>query len=73
MNERSINARVGQLGAAIGIERLSPHDLRHARATFATEAGTPSSVLQVAGGWNSPKMPLRYINAAEIANEGLRL
>jgi len=29
--------------------------------------------LKDAGGWNSPAMPLRYIEAAKIANEGVRL
>ena len=28
---------------------------------------------QDAGGWSSPAMPLRYVEAAKIANEGVRL
>jgi hypothetical protein len=39
----------------------------------ATRAGTPIKALQDAGGWNSPNMPLRYAESAEIANEGVRL
>ncbi len=29
--------------------------------------------LQDAGGWNSPAMPLRYVEKAKIANQGVRL
>ena len=29
--------------------------------------------LQEAGGWNSPAMPLRYVETAKIANEGVNL
>lgn len=71
--DRSIRRRVGQLGAAIGLKGLSPHDCRHAWATFATRAGTPTKALQDAGGWSSPAMPLRYAESAEIANDGVKL
>ncbi|MBC8492720.1 MAG: hypothetical protein H8D43_02960 [Chloroflexi bacterium] len=36
-------------------------------------SGTPIDRLQDAGGWASPSMPLRYVEAARIANEGVRL
>jgi integrase len=68
---RAINKRVGYLGKGIGIERLSPHDLRHHWATQAARNGTPIKALQDAGGWNSPSMPLHYIESAQIANEGV--
>jgi hypothetical protein len=29
--------------------------------------------LQDAGGWSSPAMPLRYVEAAKVANEGVRV
>jgi len=64
---------VGRLGAAVGLAKLSPHDCRHAWATFATRAGTPTKALQDAGGWSSPAMPLRYAESAEIANDGVKL
>ncbi len=70
--DRTIRARVGQLGAAIGLA-ISPHDCRHAWATAATRAGTPTKALQDAGGWSSPAMPLRYAESAEIANDGVKL
>lgn len=73
MRSRAIRKRVGLLGARIGVKGLSPHDLRHAWATFATRAGTGVRELQNAGGWASPAMPLRYAAAAEIANEGVVL
>lgn len=71
--ERTIRRRVGELGDAAGIANLSPHDLRHAWATFATRAGTPLKALQDAGGWASPAMPLRYAESQAIANDGVKL
>lgn len=73
MSTRAICERVGVLGAAVGLAGLSPHDLRHAWATSAARNGTPIDRLQDAGGWSSPAMPLRYIENARIANEGVRL
>jgi len=69
----SINARVGQLGEQIGIKGLSPHDCRHYFATDAIRNGTDTKSLQDAGGWNSPAMPLRYAEAARVANSGVKL
>ena len=73
MSVRASNARVGELGQAMGIERLSPHDARHYWATQAIRNGTDIKSLQDAGGWTSPAMPLRYAASAAIANEGVRL
>jgi len=70
---REINRRVGELGQALGIERLSPHDARHYWATAAARGKTDPKSLQDAGGWTSPAMVLRYIESAAIANEGVRL
>lgn len=71
--DRTIRTRVGQLGEAVGLVGLSPHDCRHFWATAATRAGTPIKALQDAGGWSSPAMPLRYAESAEVANDGVRL
>jgi integrase len=73
MSERAITKRVSELGRAIGIAGLSAHDLRHYWATTAARNGTQLDRLQDAGGWSSPAMPLRYIETAKIANEGVRL
>jgi integrase len=73
INERNITERVKVLGEAIGVKGLSAHDCRHYWATQAARAGTPIDRLQDAGGWTSAAMPLRYIEAARIANEGVRL
>lgn len=73
MSERAITARVRYLGERIGIDGLSAHDLRHTWATQAARSGTPIDRLQDAGGWSSPAMPLRYVEAARIANEGVML
>ena len=52
---------------------MSAHDCRHYWATRAAHMGTPLDRLQEAGGWSSPAMPLRYIEAAKIANQGVNL
>lgn len=73
MTERSITARVRDLGKEIGIHNLSAHDCRHYWATRASERGTHPKHLQQAGGWNSPAMVMRYVNETAIANEGVIL
>lgn len=73
MTERAITDRVRTLGAAVGLSGLSAHDLRHYWATRAARNGTPVDRLQDAGGWASPAMPLRYVEAARVANEGVLL
>lgn len=73
MSDRAITDRVKVLGADIGIDGLSAHDCRHYWATMAARSGTPVDRLQDAGGWSSPAMPLRYIEAAKISNQGVLL
>ena len=73
MNERAITGRVAYLGKLAGIARLSAHDCRHTWATLAARAGTPLDRLMDAGGWSSMAMPLRYVESAKIANDGVRL
>ena len=70
MSTRAISERVRVLGEKIGLSGLSAHDCRHYWATTAARNKTPIDRLQDAGGWSSPAMPLRYIEAAKIANEG---
>lgn len=70
---RNMQLRVAQLGKAVGLDKLSPHDCRHYWATTAGLNGTQIKVLQDAGGWASPNMALRYMESAAIANEGVRL
>lgn len=72
MTERGLNWRVSELGKAVGLDGLSPHDCRH---YWATRAAKRSGLyaLQQAGGWTSPAMPLRYIEASEIANKDIKL
>lgn len=45
----------------------------HAWATRAARSGTDPFALQEAGGWNSLTMPRRYIELAEVANQGVKL
>jgi integrase len=72
-SKRGMTARVKTLGAALGIEPLSAHDCRHFWATRAVINGTQLDRLQDAGGWASLAMPLRYVEHAAIANEGVQL
>ena len=67
---RALTKRVELLGRPTGIEGLSAHDARHYWATFEAKSKTPINRLMDVGGWSSPAMPLRYIEAAHIANEG---
>lgn len=74
MSERAITKRVNYLGRArLGLEGLSAHDCRHFWATDAARNGTDPFRLQEAGGWSSLTMPRRYVEAAKVANEGVRL
>lgn len=67
---RALTKRVELLGRHAGVEGLSAHDGRHYWATFEARNNTPIDRLMDAGGWNSPAMPLRYVEAAHIANDG---
>ena len=73
MSERAITARVGVLGRKLGIDGLSAHDCRHYWATKAARSGTDAFALRDAGGWSSLAMPSRYVEAAAIANSGVKL
>lgn len=71
LQPRAINKRVGRLGKAIGIDELSPHDLRHYIVDLAIKSGKDLKKVQSLGGWSSPAMALKYAHAAAIANEGI--
>ena len=60
LTTRAINKRVGVLGGEIGVEHLSPHDLRHHWAFDALLNNTPLNIVQADGGWETEAMPLRY-------------
>lgn len=68
MSGRGIAKRVRVLGERIGIDSLSPHDLRHSWATRAARGGSDAFALRDAGGWSSLSMPSRYVAAGEISN-----
>lgn len=65
--------RVKVLGELVGIDHLSPHDLRHYWTFDALGNGTPIDRVQAGGGWKSQTMVLRYAKRAGIANEGVRI
>lgn len=72
LSTRAINERVQYLGSLVGLEGLSPHDLRHYWTSDAARNKTDLATLQQAGGWNSPIMPLHYMEKHKIANEGIK-
>ncbi len=64
MSIRAIRARVRKMGELIGINNLSPHDLRHTRATRLASSMNVRELMDWFG-WNSPAMAARYIESAE--------
>lgn len=68
MSIRAIQKRVKALGEAIGIDGLSPHDLRHYGADRLAEKGKSTKEIMDWGGWTSPAMAIRYQKAAEVKN-----
>lgn len=73
MSEQAATQRVQDLGEQIGVHGLSCHDLRHTWATRQARNRVPVDRLMEAGGWATPSMALRYLEAARIANEGCDL
>jgi len=70
LSTRAINKRVSVLGGELGIERLSPHDLRHHWAFDALLNHTPLNIVQADGGWDTEYMPLRYARQAGATGGG---
>jgi len=71
MQERSITRRVEVLCERIlGIEGASAHDGRHSGTTELVKGKTDIKTVMEIGGWKTPAMPLKYVNAQKIANEG---
>lgn len=66
MTTSGIAARVRELGAVIGIEALSPHDLRHYCATEMAGKKYEMKELMDWFGWASPAMAIRYIKGADV-------
>jgi len=74
MSVRAMQKRVAYLGEReLGLSGLSPHDCRHYWATDAARNGTDPFRLHEAGGWSSLAMPRRYVEAAAVANLGVKL
>ncbi len=75
MSTAAIAARVREIGQALGIESLSPHDLRHAAATEAgNDERTSLNGLMRFGGWESAAVAVRYMNRkSDAENSGVHL
>ena len=73
MSVRALGSRIKILGRDIlGLWELSPHDLRHTWATRAAKGSNPF-VLRDAGGWTNMQTPSRYVERAQVVNEGIKL
>lgn len=71
MSETAITTRVRTLAADLGVVGMSAHDCRHYWAT--KWAGKVDILrLQEAGGWSSLIEPRRYVEWAQVANEGMQ-
>ena len=75
MSLSAIRQRVCDLGKAIDLLGLSPHDCRHFWATAMgrmVKAGKLDLfTFQEMGGWASLTMPRRYVEWASVSNEGV--
>lgn len=71
MQRAGLAKRVRLIGEAVGIQGLSPHDLRHFWTEDALANHTPIDRVQSAGNWTSAAMVLRYAKRVGIANEGV--
>jgi integrase len=71
---RAIHERVKQLGRAVGVDNLSPHDCRHYGATKAGHDPNVSlAALMAWGDWQSPTSAARYIERGQTDNDGVSL
>lgn len=73
ISERNLSGRVRILGERIGVKGLSAHDCRHSWIPRANAAGSDIFAIRDAGGWASLAMPSRYMEAAKVANERIKL
>lgn len=77
LTTRAIAARVRSFGEGLGINNLSPHDLRHYWATYWASRVAKSQIsllqLQEAGGWSAGSLAMlrRYVDEQKIANQGM--
>lgn len=74
MSTRAIAERVAQLGSALGIANLSPHDCRHNAATMAgSDPNVSLAGLMAFGGWSSANVAVKYLNKGDAENDGVNL
>lgn len=74
MSTSALADRVREIGRSVGIANLSPHDLRHAAATFAgIDPNVSLAGLMSFGGWKSANIAAGYMNRGEADNDGVFL
>jgi integrase len=63
----------GFLVSAVGVEPITPHDLRHTAASWAAIAGAQADELREAFGWKTLAMTGRYVGrAGSLGRSGVK-
>lgn len=60
LTPRGLSKLLARVGARAGVGKLAPHDLRRTFAHLALRAGSPTRVLQEAGGWEDLRQVETY-------------
>lgn len=67
MTRGGVRCILGKLASRAGVSHLSPHALRRGGAVAMIEAGAPSRVVQIHGGWDDLSMVDWYTQAANVS------
>lgn len=67
MTRGGVRCTLGKLAGRAGVPHLSPHALRRGGAVAMIEAGAPSRVVQMHGGWDDLSMVDWYTQAADVS------
>lgn len=67
MTRGGVRCILGKIAGRAGVPHLSPHALRRGGAVAMIEAGAPSRVVQMHGGWDDLSMVDWYTQAADVS------
>lgn len=67
MTRGGVRCILGKLAGRAGVAHLSPHALRRGGAVAMIEAGAPSRIVQMHGGWDDLSMVDWYTQAADVS------
>lgn len=66
MMRHGLRVEFRKMGQEAGIGHITPHDMRRTMATLLTEAGAPTRLVQLLGGWENIKMVELYTRRLHI-------